>query len=655
MLKSFFTYLLATVAACLLAVTAWLFSPKEYAAQVKISDEYKETDFAVGLNRFNVALRDRDPNAKNKSQNDIRIYAKILDDASFAKELSKIEKVDVEHVQEHLLYNQNVTQHTLDIQYTASDPKMAACVLDSVLAKLQRRIWKYRGVRAGGDIENAEKAVSVAEEELDSARSHYVAYAGSHYDAVAPNVLFSLDSLKAEIRTKEYSRTRAYDNLVRQQGMSKKMPSAFLVVKNNSVPQESTTPLVGYLGVFITLALLLVKGIKLLRDRIKEGDIRISFGNLFAPWNITILVWAAILILLQFVGDLVYPVTSKFYMALGLWLPIFCVSSFLTFTLLGVKHQQRMTSPSFHLNINLFQLLLFLSLLTTPLCVKKVLEIVTMFGTEDLMANLRLLTVKGQTGLGVLSYSFVINKALLIAAVWKFPKIPRWQFILVIILSLLTSFVIMDKGTIFFLFSTVIFVLYEKKHLRLRSLILMGLVLSAIFFVLTIMRSGTAVDGSNNLDDLTFLQFFAIYVLTTPVAFCYLTPTIGAQYGSYTLTLFYLMVNKLGGNFPITEQVQEFVWVPLPTNLYTIMQPFYMDFGYGGIAFFALIYGVMCGWAYNKYKNGSSVACALYTFLLYYLILQFGQESLFMLPIIALQTVFFIFILTKDFRIKFSK
>ena len=45
-------YLIASVTAIILAVTVWLIMPKEYAAQIKISDEYKEADLAVGLNNI---------------------------------------------------------------------------------------------------------------------------------------------------------------------------------------------------------------------------------------------------------------------------------------------------------------------------------------------------------------------------------------------------------------------------------------------------------------------------------------------------------------------------------------------------------------------------------------------------------------------------
>lgn len=86
------------------------------------------------------------------------------------------------------------------------------------------------------------------------------------------------------------------------------------------------------------------------------------------------------------------------------------------------------------------------------------------------------------------------------------------------------------------------------------------------------------------------------------------------------------------------------------------MQPFFLDFGYPGIAFFAVLYGVVCGWAYRSYRNGSSIGCVMYTYLLYYLVLQFSQEGLIMLPVFTMRMVFCLYLLTQDkFSLSFQR
>jgi oligosaccharide repeat unit polymerase len=71
------------------------------------------------------------------------------------------------------------------------------------------------------------------------------------------------------------------------------------------------------------------------------------------------------------------------------------------------------------------------------------------------------------------------------------------------------------------------------------------------------------------------------------------------------------------------------VWIPLPTNVYTAFQPFYEDFGYKGIAFFATVYGVLFGWLYRKAHSGSSTSKCMYAYITVVLMLQFFQEQFF--------------------------
>ena len=102
-----------------------------------------------------------------------------------------------------------------------------------------------------------------------------------------------------------------------------------------------------------------------------------------------------------------------------------------------------------------------------------------------------------------------------------------------------------------------------------------------------------------------------------------------------------------------TERVQDFVFVPIPTNIYTIFQPFFEDFKYRGIAFFALIYGTFSGWIYRLYQNGSAMGKAIYTYLVYILVLQFYQENL-ILNIVQFSHFVFIVLLVQQRFIGFS-
>ena len=108
-----------------------------------------------------------------------------------------------------------------------------------------------------------------------------------------------------------------------------------------------------------------------------------------------------------------------------------------------------------------------------------------------------------------------------------------------------------------------------------------------------------------------------------------------------------MIIGKLTNNFHVESLIQDFMEVPIPTNLYTIMQPFYLDFGQWGVFIFALIYGTGSGWCYALYKNGNSWGCAMYTFLLYNLITQYASENIILTPVISIQLFVLLYLITQ--------
>ena len=83
------------------------------------------------------------------------------------------------------------------------------------------------------------------------------------------------------------------------------------------------------------------------------------------------------------------------------------------------------------------------------------------------------------------------------------------------------------------------------------------------------------------------------------------------------------------------------------------VQPFFIDFGYKGIAFFAAIYGSVCGWLYRLFRNRNSVGTCLYAYAVYVLVMQFYQENIFLSLVFILQFVFFVILFTQQ-KIKIS-
>ena len=293
-----------------------------------------------------------------------------------------------------------------------------------------------------------------------------------------------------------------------------------------------------------------------------------------------------------------------------------------------VNNSQKAIQEEFNYSQFFFLFFYILSMVCTPLYLYKIYKVVVMFGTEDLLFNLRILANAGEEdSLGkLLKYINAVNQALFIICLWKRPNISRFKFLTIILANLMCAFAIMEKGALFFLLFTTLFVLYEKKKIKIRSILLWGGAVVFLFYGINIARDSQENSANN---DATFLDFFAMYILSPPVAFEQVQEKLTPQFGSRTFAFFYAFASKMGwGAYVIEPKLQEFVQVPIFTNVYTVFQPFFEDFGYKGVAFFSTVYGIFTGWLYRQFRNGGVISRCLYAYVVEILILQFFQENL---------------------------
>ena len=656
-------YIVATLIATILAIVVWMCVPKEYTAITKLSDEYKEIDLAIGLNGMKAHIKNLMNNG-NAGMNDMAVYCKILKTEDFARKLSHkkvpnknmtygeylAEEDTIENILDCINYNYSSKQETLTISFTDKDPVIAAQMLDSITAQLQLIITQHRQATADASLQNAEKNLSDTKHQYEQAQKNYAIFIDTHKGINTQQYLQKGKALNQTVLTTEKLYQEATEEYARQKALKQRSYMSFAVIQNNSTPHKSNKNLIGYLLSFITLSLLLTRSIICFKNKKREENEFKDIYGYFSPWNITIIIWGLILGLYYILNTKLYPITEQFYFCFILWLPILCICALVTYYLSSGPYNDSIPSESFNFNKAIFNFFFIISLIITPLYIYRIVQIVTIFSTEDIMSNVRILALYGE-GFGFLNYSAVINQALFVVALWAHPKIPTWQVILLGTACLMNGLAIMEKGSMFFVFVCSIFVLFEKKIIQVRSILTFSVIIVLLFYLFNLGRAG---EDSDYQKEETLLDFFTMYALSPPVAFCQLLPEITPQFGTNTFEIIYLFLNRLGiDDIIVKEKLQEFVYVPIGTNVYTIFQPFYIDFGYKGIAFFAIIYGCICGYLYRLFKNKNSTGTCLYTYVVYILILQFYQENLFLSMVFVLQFTFFVTLFTQQ-KIKLS-
>ena len=649
-------------------------TPKEYGAQTKIGDEFKETDLAVGLNSLNVTVRDL-IGAENKGMNDIEVYCRVLKSYDFAKEIASIEvpeagkpygmylggKDTLDAILDNISYKLITLQQAIIIQFKDRNPLVAAQMLDSVTTRLQGVISKKRSLANKVALHNAKTKKLQAKEALDEAESQYSAFVDSHADIVSEKYRQRAEALrkKADAYLSQYS--QANEECARYELLQRRAYSSFAVVKCNTVPLHPTSYFLGYVLLALFTAFCSVKGWRLYTNWRSRPHL-LDLGGASSPWAITLVVWGSLMLAMNYRDpQLLNAPTWQFYTSLILWLTFFTITSFATYTLLPCRGKSMAevkaaaASPIELKNVSRMFFFFFftLSLVITPLYIKKIIDVVVMFGTDDLFKNMRDLAVFGNDK-SFLNYAVVINETLMIVALWAYPHIKRWQLIVACAGCLLNSIAIMEKGGILLVLFSIIFILYQRNYIKIRTIAIIGICVILLSYGFNIMR--LSEDEQNN-SDYSLFSFIACYLLSPPVAYCTLTRELVPQFGGHTFPLIYLFMDRFGmGSYVFFDRLQEFVFVPVSTNVYTIFQPFFMDFGQFGVAVFAVIYGILTGWAYRMMRNGIAFGKCFYMYLAYALALQFFQEYIFTGNMHIIQLITFLFLCTQSsLKISFNK
>ena len=111
------------------------------------------------------------------------------------------------------------------------------------------------------------------------------------------------------------------------------------------------------------------------------------------------------------------------------------------------------------------------------------------------------------------------------------------------------------------------------------------------------------------------------------------------ELGVNTFRTFFAVLQRIGVDIDVKGVVQEYTGYSLSTNVYTVYQPYYLDFGSAGAAVFMALLGGLHGYAYRRVSGQRKDMFFVFMFSLslYPLFMQFFQEQYFTLASTWLQ------------------
>lgn len=334
--------------------------------------------------------------------------------------------------------------------------------------------------------------------------------------------------------------------------------------------------------------------------------------SVLSPQTLIGLVWGAFTLLFYISSPPLYEMGTRFYTALFIWVLAFSVGSYIG---CGIASEGRKTVDANRTVMKWY------FILAPSFCIISSVMIIKMALTSDLFFTyLRMINtgmdedIEGPA-FGVFAYLNSMMLVLLLIELGLNGLSRRKTIALLFALNILSAFITMAKSSMLMLFVSSLTVLYVRKNISKKSILILSGILLLIMILIQFAR---AVEGDFNLD------FLSDYIFPSAVAFDTMPERIPSDFGENVFRLFYAIGHSLGiCGEPVNTQLEYVVAGPgVITNVFTVMYPFYSDFGYWGVGLFGAFYGFVGGIFYKKIRN-SVPALVFYAIFVATVIFQF--------------------------------
>jgi len=343
-----------------------------------------------------------------------------------------------------------------------------------------------------------------------------------------------------------------------------------------------------------------------------------SKQKIFSPAVITSGIWTFVLFFHLILDTNLNILTDKFFLAISIWVISFCFASLLMQSLYVNKS---VIQPS-KLARNIFY---YTSLITLPFFLLKVYEISNMGISSNWMTAMRLVTVGAVKKVDMEETSpfyVIIWFVSYLIELYNYSKENRKRVFVLLAIYLFFAFATMSKTNFLTLFFGSAFILYTKKIFKLKHLIIGIAGLIIIFLAIQSLRTTSKENKNHYVHDM-----ITLYILSPDAAFETIKPASSYYYGENVFRSYYALKYKLGysRDKPI-KIILEFVNVGVFTNTYTILYPFYKDFGITGVLIWGIVLGLFMGYIYSNGESGNLMLMLFYSFIIPQIIMQFAGE-----------------------------
>ena len=300
--------------------------------------------------------------------------------------------------------------------------------------------------------------------------------------------------------------------------------------------------------------------------------------------------------------------------------------------------------------------ILLISVLTLILLFFKARNMASEIEAQNFFIALRHQLTNLRLDYGILGYFLVFG---LFASLYRFMTFDnlsgislknKFKLITSFIISI--GFLILSTGRtyFFFYFITLFIIIYFKGELKRKYIRIFFFMFFFLFILVGIVLSkGGSLTYSLSENISSSITHILAYLNGPLLAFDrFLNSDFTHTYGENTFRFFFALLYKLNiiSREPV-DIVKEYLFVPYPTNVYTVFYTYVMDFGRLGTIFLIFLFGMLNSWLFYKSKSSGNHVKMLTAFSYYPLLMVFFQDQYFSLLSFWIQLWFYSLIVLK--------
>ncbi len=345
-----------------------------------------------------------------------------------------------------------------------------------------------------------------------------------------------------------------------------------------------------------------------------------SKQDIFSPGVLTAGIWLFCLLLFVLLPNRLPALQQQFLLCAGMWSGCFVLSS-LSMQSLSYSNKKMQCSATIR------DLYFWISIACVPALLLFVYRAIAYGTTDSIALNLRIATLGKNARVGEDTYSPLYYTLWLVTYLLYLIDADKkhWKRAALLgCLTLLFGIATMSKAMILSVGIITLFVLYKRGIISTKYILIGGAVIMAMMLVLQGIRQSISMDKDQ------VENIFEQYILRGFCAFDTLRPCSSAHSGENVFRIIYAVPYKLGwSSIEPINPILPWVYEPVATNTYTVMYPFFLDFGYVGVGVGAIVLGAGAGWLYTKSKQGNSFYTILYAYFCVMIVMQYVADSFF--------------------------